>query len=80
MEIRILVFGAAREMLGSGSVTVQAVAGTTAGKLMEQLRATYPALQKLSSFALAVNQYYATADTVIKAGDEVAIIPPVSGG
>lgn len=80
MEIRILVFGAAKEMIGSSSVTIRCEAGTTAGNLVEQLRSTYPALQKLSSFAVAVNGSYATTATTIAAGDEVAIIPPVSGG
>lgn len=80
MEIRVLVFGAAKDMVGSSSVSIAAEPGITAGALIEQLRSTYPALAKLSSFALAVNGSYANTNTTIAAGDEVAIIPPVSGG
>lgn len=75
-----MVFGVAKEMIGGGSIAIAANAGITVAALMEQLRVTYPALNKLTSFALAVNGTYAAASTEIKAGDEVAIIPPVSGG
>ena len=39
-----------------------------------------PALKKLKSYAVAVNEEYATDDVILKPNDVVAIIPPVSGG
>lgn len=54
--------------------------GIAVGALTGLLKERYPVIQGLTSFAIAVNGSYATADTIIHVGDEVAIIPPVSGG
>jgi len=40
----------------------------------------YPKLDKLNSYAIAVNESYAEDEVILKEGDVVAIIPPVSGG
>lgn len=50
------------------------------GKLRQTLSETYPAMRALSSLMIAVNQEYAPDDKVIQPGDDVALIPPVSGG
>ncbi len=52
----------------------------TAGELMQKLISLYPELSKLRSIAIAINGVYATTDTIISPGDELALIPPVSGG
>ena len=44
------------------------------------LEQKYPALKGLKRYAVAVNNEYASDDVVVKEGDEVAILPPVSGG
>lgn len=56
-------------------------AGLTPGQLMAKLQEQFPRLERLApTLAVAVNREYAEADTVLKDGDEVALIPPVSGG
>lgn len=54
--------------------------GSTAGYLMKELVINYPKLSELNSIALAVNGEYAQSDTILKISDEIALIPPVSGG
>jgi MoaE-MoaD fusion protein len=55
--------------------------GTTAGQLWQQLAESHPRLQGATrSLMYAVNQSFADAETVLSDGDEVAYIPPVSGG
>ena len=76
----ILAFGIAKEIFGGASIGIQLDDDVTAGKLKETLEQEYPRLKQLTSFMIAVNGVYAEAGNIIKPGDEVAIIPPVSGG
>jgi molybdopterin synthase catalytic subunit/molybdopterin converting factor small subunit len=56
-------------------------AGLTPPQLLQALQQQYPGLARLiPSLAVAVNRAYATEDHVLQEGDEVALIPPVSGG
>lgn len=80
MNITILAFGIAREIVGSSATQVEVPEGTTPAMLVNVLRERYSGLQRLSSFAIAVNGQYAQPDVLIKVSDEIAIIPPVSGG
>ncbi len=80
MAINILAFGIAKEIIGQSVVAVAEADGMSVGALQLLLQNRYPALTRLSSLAIAVNGEYATAGTIIHAGDELAIIPPVSGG
>ena len=77
--MKVLAFGIVKEIFGR-PVTDLSVEGLTAGELKANLEHQYPRLKQLSSFMIAVNSEYATPATLIKPGDEVAIIPPVSGG
>lgn len=81
MQIKILTFGIAREICG-GSATLQLEVPEhfSAAQLRQLLTEKYPRLAGLSSFLLAVNEEFAETDTLIQPGDEIAIIPPVSGG
>ena len=78
--MKILTFGIIKEILGNTSIIGPFDSGVSVGELKTKLAEQYPRLKQLSSFMIAVNGEYANADTVIKQGDEVAIIPPVSGG
>lgn len=80
MNIKILAFGIAREICGSSTLRLEMPEGATAGDLKQLLIGQYPRLGGLNSFLLAVNEEFATTDTLISSGDEIAIIPPVSGG
>lgn len=78
MKVRITAYGIAREMTG-GIATIE-VTGTTVRDIRNTLLESYPALRELSSLMIAVNEAYADDQTVVQTGDEVVLIPPVSGG
>ncbi|MDZ4715884.1 MAG: MoaD/ThiS family protein [Cytophagales bacterium] len=78
MKIRIRPFGAARDILG-GTLEME-VTGNTVLELRETLHTKFPALRDLKSLLIAVNQNYADDNLVLNPTDEVALIPPVSGG
>jgi molybdopterin converting factor subunit 1 len=80
MELNIQAFGIAKEIVGGSEVQLQVNEKITAAELKTLLETRYQQLAKLSSFLLAVNDEYAEPEEIVKAGDEIAIIPPVSGG
>ena len=55
-------------------------AGTTASALLERLRHEIPAMAAAGRISLAVNEEYCEPEHELRDGDEVALIPPVSGG
>lgn len=81
MAVRVLFFAGARERTGALEIALEIDPGQRLGDLLDGLCARYPALAAMrpSSF-VAVNQEYAGPETVLRDGDEVAWIPPVSGG
>jgi molybdopterin synthase sulfur carrier subunit len=80
MEISILAFGIAKDIFGASSVNVQLDKTATTGNLKTVLEEKYPRLKQLASYMVAVNNEYAEDNGAITDRDEVAIIPPVSGG
>jgi molybdopterin converting factor subunit 1 len=80
MTVNILAFGIAKEILGSATTALPLSDVLTVEGLKAELEKQYPRLKQLTSFMIAVNGEYAAANTIVKTGDEVAIIPPVSGG
>lgn len=79
IHVTLRCFAAVRETLGTDSMTVEVPEGTTVHGLRETLGKQHPALLRVP-VAYAVNQDYARAQSVLKDGDEVAFIPPISGG
>lgn len=79
MEITVLAFGIARDIFGGKSIQIQ-VDGATTGNLKAILEQQYPRLKELASYMIAVNDEYAPDNRTINISDEIAIIPPVSGG
>jgi molybdopterin synthase sulfur carrier subunit len=77
-KLKLKTFGVARDILGGSEVEVTAVKNV--GELKSLLFNTYPKLKNLNSLLIAVNQSYAMDETPITDHDEVAVIPPVSGG
>ena len=70
-----------REQLGTGETTIEVPEESTAGAAYNAALADAPALIGMSnSVMLMVNEEYVAADHVLQDGDELAIIPPVSGG
>jgi len=80
MEVSVLAFGIAKDICGSGKIKLQLEQGADTRALRKALEAGYPDLSGLSSYMIAVNQQYTDEDILIEASDEIAIIPPVSGG
>lgn len=78
--IRILAFGIAKEITGSATMSMGVNENITVEALKERLKEAYPELRRLSAFMIAVNGEYAVPGTILTATDEIAIIPPVSGG
>ncbi len=79
MEVRLLFFGVLKDLLAAGEESMQLTDGSTVAELLLQLRsrAAHPVW---SALAVAVNREYATGALVLHHGDEVALLPPVSGG
>ena len=80
MQIRILLFGILRDVIGSGQLNMAVLEGTTLTGLKLELTNEYPKLNEYQNYALAVNEAYAENDYALKENDVVALIPPVSGG
>ncbi len=80
MNLTIALFGIAREIVGQSSLAVTVQPGQSAAGLLAELRQQYPALADLRSLAVAVNNEYAAGDVALHERDEIALIPPVSGG
>lgn len=81
MPVRILLFASYADALGRDVVELAVPThGASVGELVREL-ATLPGGERLPSRPLvAVNERYADLDTRVRAGDELALIPPVSGG
>jgi molybdopterin converting factor subunit 1 len=82
VTVRVRLFAVLRERAGSGSVEVDLPEGATVADAMTEI-SKLPALAGVLDrlkVAMAVNREYATAETLLKAEDEIALIPPVSGG
>ncbi len=79
-SLQVLVFGIAKDIMGGAKVDLQIPLPSTVDQLKAFVLSQYPAFQDVRSLAIAVNNEYATGDDQINESDEVAIIPPVSGG
>lgn len=79
MVINIKAFGICKDWLGGREVTLD-FEGATVEQLRSNLIHRYPQMSQLPSLLIAVNREYADDQTILKATDEVALIPPVSGG
>ncbi len=81
MQIELRYFALVREVLGRGHEVRTVADGTSAGALFDQLAAEEPRLAPMKpTTMLMVNQEYVRPDHPLHDGDELALIPPVSGG
>ena len=81
MEVEVRLFATLKDRAGSDRITVRVDQPSTVRELELAIGRTYPNLaQALPSALFAVNKAFAAPDTVLEAGDEVAVFPPVSGG
>ncbi|SOD98576.1 MoaD/ThiS family protein [Spirosoma fluviale] len=79
-SISVLLFGITRDLTGQSAVSVPLAEGASVGDLLTQIHQKYPALAGIRSLLIAVNGEYAESEQVLTRHDEVALIPPVSGG
>ena len=81
MQVKVRYLGMLREMAGRDGEAVEIADGAALGDLYAALQQTFPQLlQFRHAVALAVNYEYSGLEKVLREGDEVALIPPVSGG
>ena len=77
--ISVKLFGIAKDIVGSSTLNIDQEFSTV-DDLLAYLKAEYPAFEKLTSLLVAINDEYANTTAKINSEDEVALIPPVSGG
>jgi molybdopterin converting factor small subunit len=81
MRVQVLFFGLLKDLAGRPSECLDLPEGSTLADLIQHYELRIPRLQEfLPSLALSVNQHYAGPGTVLGNNDEVALLPPVSGG
>jgi len=81
MTVSVILFAAARDLAGADSLAVELPAGATVADLRAELARRVPALAGLlARSAVALNHDFTEDDRVIGPADELAVIPPVSGG
>lgn len=81
MQISLLFFASAQDATGSADLDWECAPDTTVEQCVEQLKARFPVLRELAPrVRFAVNAEFATSATILKAGDTLAFLPPMSGG
>ncbi|WP_110520404.1 MoaD/ThiS family protein [Herpetosiphon llansteffanensis] len=79
MIITIRLFAGLREALNQNSLSLELAEDATVGTALNQLAELHPSLP-LTGLAYAINRQYVTLEATLKPNDELALIPPVSGG
>jgi molybdopterin converting factor subunit 1 len=81
MRVRVLFFGILKELVGKSADAIDLPERASVRDVLARYESQIPGLKEaLPSLALAVNQQYAAPDTPLRPNDEVALLPPVSGG
>ncbi|HUN64713.1 MAG TPA: molybdopterin converting factor subunit 1 [Bacteroidota bacterium] len=81
MTVRVRLFANLREAAGTAECEVETGSAGDVGRLLDLLCADYPMLMPHRNYLrVAVNRVYARPETLLHEGDEVALIPPTSGG
>jgi len=79
MKVNVLAFGIAKDIFGGSTIALD-LPGNKTSDLKAILEHQFPRLKLLRSYMIAVNNEYALDGHLISETDEIAIIPPVSGG
>ena len=81
MTINVLCFASCSDIIGSRKLEIEAEEPHSVKDLLDNLIAQHPKLSHMErSLMISVNQSYVERSQLLKDGDEVALIPPVSGG
>ena len=78
--MKVLAFGIIKDIFNNSQIDITVKDGDNVDILKNILEEKYPQLKELGSYMIAINNEYASGGDVISESDEVAIIPPVSGG
>lgn len=80
-KIKVRLFANLRELVGEREITISLPGGVTVDHLNNEILKRYPQLESFSNkFVTSVNCKVTTGDTIITSSDEIALLPPVSGG
>jgi molybdopterin converting factor subunit 1 len=81
MKIIVLFFASCREQSGTNRAEIEITEGSTTADLVDHLLVSFPGLAKgIKELSMAVNKKYIREIIVLADGDEVALLPPISGG
>lgn len=81
VKVKVLFFARARDLAGASEKLLFMEEGSTTLDCIKKLLVELPSLKEIyDCMAVALNEMYATDSTVVKDGDELALIPPISGG
>jgi len=81
MHVRVRLFAYCAEAVGRREIVIKLNKGMTLDDLKEHIASLYPALKPFyKGLAFAVNGDMANKNAILKDGDEVSLLPPVSGG
>jgi molybdopterin converting factor subunit 1 len=81
MQIRVLFFGMLKDLTGRSTDSLELPEHATLQDLLAHYQQHIPRLNQIAaSLAMSINQEYAPLNSRLKSGDEVALLPPVSGG
>lgn len=80
MRVKVRLFASLREEVGQELVELEVPAECSVDSLIEAFNVRYPEAGRLGPVLVAVNQEVGGPDTLVGEDDEVALLPPVSGG
>lgn len=81
LTITVKLFAAYQEVYGTPELSLELPQGITVGEVGDRIRAPYPVLHSLAPVTrYGINLNFVEAETIVQEGDEVVLIPPVSGG
>jgi len=80
MQLKILAFGIAKEIIGQFEWPIQLADHATVADLKASLTQQFPRFEQLASLRVAINTEYADDTATLHPNDEIVLIPPVSGG
>lgn len=81
MKVKLLLFAVLRDIVGDGELELELAEGSRPSDVWQQLRVRHERLRPFADPPMtAVNEEYVAPDVPLSDGDELAFIPPVSGG
>lgn len=80
MKINVLLFGITTDLLEKNSLEIELKTNCSVADFKLEFQNQNPQLSEMTSYAIAVNESYASDEQIINENDVIAVIPPVSGG